>query len=521
MQSNYLRVCILSHEYPPDTGWGGIATFAHHLARGLVEIGHEVEVVSLAKDEARETVEDGVRVNRVTPYLKDNDLGLMWRTLPYSRVMFNWHPALWKKLIERHEAKPFDVIDSPELLGEGILPAMTKIAPLVIRLYTPHSKFIAERFHNASATFDHQFMAMVERIAMIQADAITSPSRDLSEFVSADLNYPLEKIVLIPNPIDAAEFCPDGPRYIETPDSLKVLFVGRLEERKGIGYLVQAIPEIVRTIPKVHFYIVGGDTDTGPNKSSVLAQLRQSLANSGCQSSVTFIKRVPFEDLPSLYRSADVCVVPSLYDNSPYTCLEAMACGKAVVGSSAGGIREYLVDGESGILIEAKSASAIVRAVTNLLTNPGERERLGNNARQRVMDKFQRSAIAGRTAALYGEAIDRFISTKQVPIYSKNRNEVLADLDEMLTSYNLMVHELLWTHSFRYRIATWVHRLKTRPRLFVAESALKSLRIVFPRKPGGANGRSPADWLERQIASKHQEVFEAGKLSTINRAAKR
>ena len=73
MNPNSLRICILSHEYPPDTGWGGIATFAYHLAHGLVEIGHEVEVITLAKAEEREVLDGGVKVHHVLPYLKETD----------------------------------------------------------------------------------------------------------------------------------------------------------------------------------------------------------------------------------------------------------------------------------------------------------------------------------------------------------------------------------------------------------------------------------------------------------------
>jgi glycogen synthase len=518
---NPLRICILSHEYPPDTGWGGIATFAYHLAHGLVEIGHEVEVITLAKGEAKEVVEGGLRVHRVSPYLKENELCLLGRALPYSRVIFNWSPALWKKLIERHEARPFDVIDSPELLGESILAAMTRVAPLLIRLYTPHFKFVAEKFHNISATFDHRFITMVERIAILQADAITSPSRDLAEFVAADCNYPLEKIALIANPIDATEFCPDGPKAIDSPDLLKVLFVGRLEERKGIKYLVDAVPEIVRAVPNAQFYIVGDDTKTEAKHTSVLAKLKQSIRQAGCQDKVTFINRVPLSELPALYRSADVCVVPSLYDNSPYTCLESMACGRVVIGSKAGGIREYLEDGESGILIEPKSASAIAEAVIRVLQNVDERLRLGKNARLRVIEKFQRSEIARQTVDLYRQTIVRFNSFRAMPLYNRDNGKILTDVDDMAASFNIMLHELLLSQSLRYRAAHWLHQMKTRPKLFFAESVLRSLRKFFPRKDDRIGGRSPIDWLEQQVRLKHQTILESGRLSTLDRQLER
>jgi len=521
VNANSLRICILSHEYPPDTGWGGIATFAYHLAHGLVEIGHEVEVITLAKDTPREVVENGLRVHRVLPYLKENDLCLLGRAMPYSKVIFHWSPALWKKLIDRHEAKPFDVIDAPELLGEAILPAMSKVAPLVLRLYTPHSKFIAERFNNISTTFDHQFIATVERIAILRANAITSPSRDLAEFVAADCNYPLEEISLIANPIDSTQFCPEGPKAIESVDALNVLFVGRLEERKGITYLVNAIPKIVDAIPHVHFYIVGDDTNTGTRQRSMLAELKRFISKVECQDKVTFIDRVPLGELPALYRSADVCVVPSLYDNSPYTCLEAMACGRVVIGSTAGGVREYLEDGESGILIEPRSSQAISDAVVKQLRNAKERQRIGNNARQRVIEKFQRTEIARCTAELYGQTITRFNSSSEIALYNRGAQRLLADVDGMAASFNIMLHELLLGQSIRYKLAHMILKLKTRPKLFFAESMLHSLRTVFPRIHGQSEKRSPVDWLEEQVLLKHKAILDSGKLSTLDRQLER
>ena len=109
-------------------------------------------------------------------------------------------------------------------------------------------------------------------------------------------------------------------------NKLRVLFVGRLEERKGINYLIAAIPAVVKACPNVEFVIIGDDTSTAEGQTSVLVKLKESLKASNSEKHVTFIDRVPLDSLPSYYRSADVSIVPSVYDNSPYTCLEAMSC---------------------------------------------------------------------------------------------------------------------------------------------------------------------------------------------------
>jgi glycosyltransferase involved in cell wall biosynthesis len=471
-----MRICLISREYPPDTGWGGIATFANHLALGLTALGHEVEVIALAKDKAKTVEQDGVKVHRVEPHQIDGSLGAASLCMPYSCYVLRTTTALWKKFSEIHCQRPFDVVDSPELLAEGIVPAVTKAAPLLIRLYTPHSKFIAEQLHNVTNSFDHQFVAMLERIAMLNADVITSPSDDLAEYVSGDLNYPLDRIKIVRNPIDPDKFSPDGPKAIPADRSLKVLFVGRLEERKGIRYLIDAVPEVARNVPNVRFIILGDDTNNGKGQSSVMAELKETIVRNSCGQYVEFIPRVPLAELADYYRSADVCVVPSVYDNSPYTCLEAMSCGKPVIGTSSGGTREYIVHDESGMIVPPRDAESLARALVKLLREGDERKRLGNNARKRVIEKFHRDEIARQTVELYHEAQSAFARNQQVRLYRKPIAGALADADTLLYSYDKMLYDLLYLQSYRFRLKHWWTLVSKRPRLSLAKVFVKLAR---------------------------------------------
>src|SRR5262249_15430802 len=139
----------------------------------------------------------------------------------------------------------------------------------------------------------------------------------------------------------------------------RVLFVGRLEERKGIQYLIDAVPQITAKHKNVEFVIIGDDTKNAKGQKSELQKLKATIERDGTGSFIQFINRVPLDDLPGYYRSADICVVPSVYDNSPYTCLEAMSCGRPVVGTAGGGTKEYLSHDESGIIVEPKDPVAI------------------------------------------------------------------------------------------------------------------------------------------------------------------
>ncbi len=502
-----LRVCIISREYPPDTGFGGIGTFAKHLAHGLVSLGHHVTVISLAKDKAKSYTEGDIQVHRVEPYFDQHTLNLIDCAMPYSKYVISTSAALWQKFIELHAKQPFDVIDTPELLAEGFYPAITKVVPLVIRLYTPHSKFIAEALHNVTPSFDHQFVAMVERIAMNYADAITSPSKDLAQFVANDLCMPLERIKIIHNPIDA-DFCsPHGNRSIPENDSLKVLFVGRLEARKGIYYLIEAWKDVVAVVPKAHLYVIGDDTNTATGQTSVLAEIKRYIAKHNLENSITFIDRIPLVELPAYYRSADVCVVPSLYDNSPYTCLEAMSCGKAVIGTSSGGTAEYIVAGESGLIVPAKDATSLAQAMIALLKDNKERRRLGDNARSRVLVCFQRREIARLTAQLYKQAMETFIERQSRmtanSLYTRGAEEMLGDMEYFAGTFNEMLHQFLFQWSYSYRIRTWYRKLKSRPKLYSIKAFLRLIdAMTFWLTPDERKANSMYSSLENMVKGK-------------------
>ena len=496
-----MRVCLISREYPPETGFGGIATFVRHLAHGLKENGHDVEVVCLAKETEKLVDDNGIKVHRVLPYQLEGGLDAVNRCMPYSRYVLLATLGLWRKFYELHQEKPFDVAESPELLAESLYASVLRVVPLVIRLYTPHSKFMAENLHNTAATFDHMFLAMLERVAMAGADVLTSPSRDLAEYISQDLPCPLENIAIVQNPIDPDEFCPEGEKALESDGRETVLFVGRLEERKGVHHLVAAIPTILKECPNTRFVIIGDDTNyAAGGQRSVLADLKKSLADNKCEAAVTFIPRIPLSDLPKYYRSTDISVVPSLYDNSPYTCLEAMSCGRAVIGTSAGGTREYIEDGESGMIVPPKDPDAIAGAIIKLLKEPAYRKYLSENARRRVIDKFQRKKIAADTVELYEQAISRFKNNRR-SLYLRPADQAVPDAAVMLYALDRMIYNLMFQESYRFRISYRLHYMMHRPRLFAAKALLAVVRPLS----GKILPRKLQLWLEEQVKSRQED----------------
>lgn len=494
---------MISREFPPDTGWGGIATFVHDLALGLTEIGHDVEVIALAADSTPKTVEyQGVQVHRVAwQDLLQQDQRLL-TAMPYSHNILKQVMPLWEKFQALHSAKPFDVVEVPEMFGEGLFVAISKAAPLVVRLYTPHFKFIAESMHNITANFDHQFIAMLERLTMLKADVVTSPSEDLADYVCADLNYPRERMPIVRDPVNTQKFCPTGTRALPSDGRLTVVFAGRLEARKGVHYLMQAIPLVAKEFPSVRFVMIGRDTNTAPGKKSVRAQLERSLKQSGCRRYVEFIPGVPNSEMPAYFRSADICVLPSLYDNAPFTCIEALSTGIPVIGTSAGGMKEYIVDGQSGLIVPPADAKSLANALLLLLRDESKRKQFGDFARKYVLEHYDRREIAKQSVALYETAVATFKTTNNAALFRHGQSDLLGSVVDLIASYEKMLYDLLYRESLRFRLSHWYHAFRDRPRLMLAKALALALRLGL-RFSGNKSAPQPLQQLEAAIARKN------------------
>lgn len=513
-----MRVCLISREYPPETGWGGIATFTRHLAHGLKEIGHDVEVVSLSKDIDKTVDDDGIKIHRVSLGWIEKNFDSMNACIPYSHYVLSASISMWRKFLQLHSERPFDVVDTPELLAEGFFPAITRVCPLVIRLYTPHSKFIQERLHNVTPSFDHEFIAALERLAMTSADVLTSPSLDLRDYVANDLHIDAEQICIVRNPIDPDQFSPEGKELLPETEKTRILFVGRLEERKGIQYLIDAVPQITAKHENVEFVIIGDDTKNARGQKSELQKLKTTIERDGTGSYIQFINRVPLNDLPGYYRSADICVVPSVYDNSPYTCLEAMSCGRPVVGTAGGGTKEYLSHDQSGLIVEPRNPQAIADAINSLIEDDKRRGQMSASARQRVLQHFQRKEIARQTVELYELAAERYSASQKSVVYKKAPDAVVHDALYMMKTFDAMVFDTLYRFSYRFRISYWYKLLKKRPGLFTAKITLK-FASVMSALTGSRIARLNEfqSWLASEIGRKSIDQT----LTTLDKTASR
>jgi glycosyltransferase involved in cell wall biosynthesis len=180
-----------------------------------------------------------------------------------------------------------------------------------------------------------------------------------------------------------------------------ILFVGRLAEKKGVKYLLEAMPEVLRRFPDCTLVIAGD----GPLRG----QLEGLAASLDIGDSVKFVGGIPHEELPAYYASASVFVGPSVVaqggDTESFGVVfaEAMAAGRPIVATSVGGVADIVVQGRTGLLVKPESPRAVAEAVIELLASPAEADRMGALARRWVRRKFDWRNVATGYAALLDE----------------------------------------------------------------------------------------------------------------------
>ncbi|MFA4888697.1 MAG: glycosyltransferase [Candidatus Omnitrophota bacterium] len=397
-----LKICLVSREYPPDTAWGGIGTYTYELAQGLKSAGQEVHVICQSLESDREYTENGVYVHRITHKSifpikgKFREFALRWE---YSN-------AVYKKLKEIIDKFDIDIVEAPNLSGEGFIYGSHKRTPLVTRLHTHFSEII--QFFNWERSWDRKLSCWFENAAILRSDLVTCSTKAHAELVSREIGIGADKIRIIPLGISI----PELKEQEERRKPLTVLFVGRMEKRKGVHILIQAIPAVLKKIPDVRFVIIGRDSFIsedavefqGGRGSSYKEQLLRLIPPS-LQKQVEFLGYVPKEELSKYYQSCDVFVAPSLYESFGLIYLEAMSYAKPVIGCGVGGVPEVIRDGETGQLVPPGDIQSLAQAILFFLQDRKQCERIGMAARRHVEMCFTQDIMVENTLNAYSQCL--------------------------------------------------------------------------------------------------------------------
>ncbi len=229
----------------------------------------------------------------------------------------------------------------------------------------------------------------LDLLALRRCDRLAAVSDSVASILRAS-RIPAKKIVVIPNGIDIAPFESAAPG-INLPGRLTVGMVARLDMNKGFGPLLHALAEVAKHCPEI-LLIVAGD---GPSKN----EIEQSIVDLQLQNNVLLLGTR--RDMPELYASFNVFILPSLNEGMPLTVLEAFASGLPVVATRIGAIPSVVQDGVSGILVDPGDVGSLAAAILKLAREPELRTRMGAAGRQKVRAEYTASSMAHKYLDLY------------------------------------------------------------------------------------------------------------------------
>ena len=412
-----MRIAYISYEYPPDSSNGGIATYVAQAARMMARRGHEVEVIAASPIRQGRFEVQGILVHWIQ---KCN-----WQ---------DFGDLAGHVFAARHAEKPFDVLEGPEYNADARKAIeLVPDVPLVVKMHTP-SSIIAKL--NAPAGFRPYFRNIrrnfrvltasiakgkplqpfsftqpvpqevrdwdrVEAAHARKANIVAPPCKDLCDYAKSTWKISEEAIRLAPHPyLPTNDFLRLQPRS----QGFTVGFVGRLERRKGIETLAAAIPAVLKAVPEAKFRFIGTILDHPASGICYDQWIRRRMPN--LNGSLEFVGKCPLDKMADAYASLDICVFPSLWENFPNVCLEAMSAGRAVIASKAGGMAEMLDHGRVGRLIASGDSVSLAREIIFLLKKPDERIRMGEMARKRVLESYNECVIGEMMERIYCEAIE-------------------------------------------------------------------------------------------------------------------
>jgi glycosyltransferase involved in cell wall biosynthesis len=343
-----MRVCMVGN------------TTAVHLQRWAVayrDAGHTVKVVSI-----RSATIPGVDVTTVAvgPV---NSPSRLWTLLSYLRLGFSirrivrsWSP---------------DVLNPHFVTTNGVLARIAGVHPIVLTAWGS-DVIPADGEHIGSVT------NTLNRWAIAGSDRVTAASRYLSDWIMRA--SPEAVVDIVPFGVDTTLFRPHSDED-RTNERLTIGIVKSLEPRYGIDVAIRAMAIVVRSVPDAHLIIAGTGTEE--------ADLRSLVTNLGLETHVTFVGRVPHDDVPDLMATFDVLVNPTVVPESfGVVILEASAMEIPIVATDVGGVPDVCVRDETGILVPPRDPNVLADAIVLLASDPDLRTSMGIAGRSFVKGRF-------------------------------------------------------------------------------------------------------------------------------------
>ena len=404
-----MHIGYITYEFPLSEGInkGGIGTYNFQISKLMNKMGHQVDVFCASLSSCMPYLYENVRINPVTC---SNQLEFREAIIPYFRKI--------------HQINPFNIVESAEVNANGILiQKLFPEIPFITRMHTPNAIvtyqqvfspfYIKLRYVIGCIIFGRLDLGYWRRRAFNKesdieyqitdrAIAVTVPSEALKNWAIHYWNIPVEKITIIPNPVS---FSADLLNLTFNPGKKIILYLGRLELIKGVVNLTISLKKVLRCSPdwKIHFAGINGPSHI-PDKTMrnfIFSELKLY------SHQLKFTDIYSINELPTIFKDASFCILPSYFESFSYTCAESMLAGKAIIGSNSGGMKDLLDNGNAGILVNPKSVKDITKALIRFIKNMDETITYGKKARERLILNYNDSKIGKEFDTYYKSIISK------------------------------------------------------------------------------------------------------------------
>lgn len=391
-----MKILHVSYIYPPELKVAdGITNVVYNVSKELANRGHQVVVYTSNLSDLH-----GYRLLPPGHHLI-NGVGVFYFRSLWKYKTFIFTPSILRHIIRN--AEDFDVIHVHDARSfQGISAYMLNCIKNVPYVFQPHGSYLASlpepyKIKILKNALDN----LVSKRIFKKASKIIALSGFEAEQYRC-MGVPKEKIAIIPNGIDLAEYA-NLPakgcfkRKFGIPEEKKIiLYLGRIHKTKGIDILIKAYALLTKKMGTKNTVLVIAGPDDGYLKEV------KFLADSLSVSSLTlFTGPLYGRDKLEAYVDSDLYVLPSRYETFPMSLLEAYACRKPVIASEVGGLRDLVVNGETGLLFENGNIEELAESIHCLLDDCFKAEELGLNGRKFVEEKFPIEKIVDKLEVVY------------------------------------------------------------------------------------------------------------------------
>jgi glycosyltransferase involved in cell wall biosynthesis len=408
-----MRIALLSYRSKDHCGGQGV--YVRHLSRGLVELGHDVEVFS--GQPYPQLLDPRVRLTEVPSldlYREPDPFRVPWPSEIHDSIDLLELATMWTagfpeprtfslraaRLLADRRAD-FDLVHDNQCLGTGLLKIAEAGLPVVATVHHPITRdreldlAAARWWRKPLVQRWYGFLKMQQEVARQIQDLLTVSSSSAADIV-ADFDVAPDQLHVVPLGVNTDLFRPgSAPR-----ERGRVIAIASADTPlKGVRTLLHAIARI-RVNRDVELRLVAKVEPNGPT--------HKLIAELGISDIVHITSGLPDAELAALFASAEVACIPSLYEGFSLPAVEAMASGTPIVASQVGALPEVVgTDGACAELVPAADVEALTRALGDLLDSPEKRRALGQAGRERAINVFSWEAVAAQTVRVYERAIAR------------------------------------------------------------------------------------------------------------------